>query len=54
MHQIYKISYSWYWSIVTLFTTGYGDITATNEEEQWTASACILLVLVFLHILLVF
>jgi len=38
-----KYSYSWYWAIVTLFTTGYGDIVAHNEEEQWTASACILI-----------
>ena len=38
-----KYSYSWYWSIVTLFTTGYGDITANSEEEQWTATACILI-----------
>eukprot|EP01083_Nonionella_stella_P083707 231517_1 len=38
-----KYSYSWYWAIVTLFTTGYGDIHAFNEEEQWTASVCILI-----------
>jgi len=36
-------SYSMYWSVVTLFTTGYGDITAHNEMEQWTASICILI-----------
>ena len=28
--------------LLTRFTTGYGDITATNEEEQWTACAVIL------------
>ena len=26
----------------TLFTTGYGDITATNTVEQWVSSLCIL------------
>ena len=26
-----------YWSIVTLFTTGYGDIYAHNSSEQWCA-----------------
>ena len=38
-----QYSYSWYWSVVTLFTTGYGDITATNTLEQWAASVCILI-----------
>eukprot|EP01083_Nonionella_stella_P290192 987500_1 len=39
---IVRYSYSWYWSVVTLFTTGYGDVVATNVYEQWTASAVIL------------
>jgi len=39
-----KYSYCWYWAVVTLFTTGYGDITAThgNTAEQWLVSLCIL------------
>eukprot|EP01083_Nonionella_stella_P031776 86987_1 len=37
-----KYSASWYWAIVTLFTTGYGDITAHNPTEQWVCSICIL------------
>ena len=39
-----KYSFSWYWAVVTLFTTGYGDITATagNKAEQWLVSICIL------------
>eukprot|EP01083_Nonionella_stella_P029364 80845_1 len=37
-----KYSYSWYWAVVTLFTTGYGDIVATNITEQWVCSICIL------------
>ena len=37
-----KYSTSLYWSIVTLMTTGYGDITANNVIEQWVASSCIL------------
>eukprot|EP01084_Bolivina_argentea_P160056 278752_1 len=39
-----KYSYSWYWAVVTLFTTGYGDVVATpgNKLEQWTVSICIL------------
>ena len=37
-----KYSASWYWAIVTLFTTGYGDITAHNTTEQWVCSICIL------------
>lgn len=39
-----KYSYSWYWAVVTLFTTGYGDIVATsgNKAEQWLVSVCIL------------
>ena len=39
---IEKYSISWYWSVVTLMTTGYGDITATNLYEEWVASGCIL------------
>lgn len=31
-------TYAFYWAIVTLFTTGYGDITATNIYEQFSAS----------------
>eukprot|EP01084_Bolivina_argentea_P294357 506444_1 len=26
-----------YWSVVTLFTTGYGDIVAHNTNEKWVA-----------------
>ena len=39
-----KYSISWYWAVVTLFTTGYGDIHATfgNKAEYWLVSACIL------------
>eukprot|EP01083_Nonionella_stella_P078910 216228_1 len=37
-----KYSYAWYWAVVTLFTTGYGDITATNTTEQWVCSVAIL------------
>eukprot|EP01084_Bolivina_argentea_P011041 20633_1 len=37
-----KYSYAWYWAVVTLFTTGYGDIVATNVYEQWVSSLCIL------------
>ena len=29
--------------MVTLFTTGYGDITATNYVEQWVSSISILI-----------
>merc|ERR1719233_2488102 len=34
-----KYTYSWYWAVVTLFTTGYGDITATsgNLLECWAS-----------------
>ena len=39
--QRYTVSF--YWSVVTLMTTGYGDITATNMCEQWVASGCILI-----------
>eukprot|EP01084_Bolivina_argentea_P127349 225237_1 len=39
---IVKYSASWYWAVVTLFTTGYGDITAHNVIEQWVCSVCIL------------
>lgn len=38
-----QYSYSLYWSVVTLCTTGYGDISATNTIEQWFASVCILM-----------
>eukprot|EP01084_Bolivina_argentea_P132951 234615_1 len=38
-----KYSFSWYWAVVTLFTTGYGDISATNITEQWICSICILI-----------
>eukprot|EP01083_Nonionella_stella_P000797 2284_1 len=40
--MIARYSYALYWSVVTLFTTGYGDITATNIWEQWVASISIL------------
>ena len=29
-----KYSYAWYWAVVTLFTTGYGDITAHNTAKS--------------------
>merc|ERR1711971_52108 len=35
-------SYSIYWSIVTMATTGYGDVTAINTAEQWAACLLIL------------
>lgn len=38
-----KYSYSFYWAIVTLFTTGYGDISAKNVYEQWTCCFAILI-----------
>eukprot|EP01084_Bolivina_argentea_P085628 154778_1 len=38
-----KYSYAFYWAIVTLFTTGYGDISAYNIYEQWTCSLGILI-----------
>ena len=38
-----KYSTSWYFSVVTLMTTGYGDIVATNTAEQWVASVFILI-----------
>ena len=38
-----KYSTSWYFSVVTLMTTGYGDIVATNTLEQWVASIFILI-----------
>merc|ERR1719229_2232962 len=41
--NVVKYSYSFYWAIVTLFTTGYGDISAHNIYEQWTCSICILI-----------
>jgi len=39
-----KYSYSWYWAVVTLFTTGYGDIAASdgNLWEHWVATLTIL------------
>ena len=37
-----KYSYAFYWAMVTLFTTGYGDIHAHNIYEQWTCALCIL------------
>merc|ERR1719295_1183284 len=38
-------TYSWYWAVVTLFTTGYGDITATsgNLAECWVSTIAILI-----------
>ena len=38
-----KYSTAWYFSVVTLMTTGYGDISATNILEQWVASIFILI-----------
>eukprot|EP01084_Bolivina_argentea_P255388 429532_1 len=38
-----KYSYAWYWAVVTLFTTGYGDVVATNTLEQWVCSISILI-----------
>eukprot|EP01083_Nonionella_stella_P144861 453033_1 len=38
-----RYSFAWYWAVVTLFTTGYGDIVATNMIEQWVSSICILI-----------
>ena len=38
----HRYSVSLYWSVVTLFTTGYGDIIPTNLLEQWVAIICIL------------
>ena len=38
-----QYSYAWYWAVVTLFTTGYGDIVATNMLEQWVSSIAILI-----------
>ena len=43
-----KCSLSWYLSIVTLMTTGYGDITATDILEQWVSSIFILIGTCFL------
>eukprot|EP01084_Bolivina_argentea_P255387 429528_1 len=40
-------SYAFYWAIVTLFTTGYGDIVATNTTEQWVSSICIVVGTIF-------
>eukprot|EP01083_Nonionella_stella_P082929 229099_1 len=37
-----KYSYSWYWAIVTMFTTGYGDVVAHSVSEQWVCSCCII------------
>merc|ERR1719242_2776349 len=38
-------SYCWYWSVITLFTTGYGDITATegNLWETWISTIVVLI-----------
>jgi len=41
IYEAYLVSM--YWSIVTLFTTGYGDITPVNQSEQMVAAAVILL-----------
>ena len=34
---------SWYWAVVTLFTTGYGDISPRNPLEQFFGSFTILI-----------
>eukprot|EP01083_Nonionella_stella_P166019 553824_1 len=36
-----RYSTSMYWSVITLFTTGYGDITANNTAEQWVCIFCV-------------
>lgn len=36
-----KYSTSVYWAVITLFTTGYGDIFAHNTLEQWVAIICV-------------
>ena len=36
-----RYSTSLYWSVITLFTTGYGDIFAHNILEQWVAIICV-------------
>lgn len=33
---------SMYWSIVTLFTTGYGDVIPVNQDEQCVAAIVVL------------
>eukprot|EP01084_Bolivina_argentea_P200585 342997_1 len=38
-----KYTFSWYWAVVTLFTTGYGDIVPINVTEKWISSVCILI-----------
>eukprot|EP01084_Bolivina_argentea_P132356 233579_1 len=40
-------SASFYWSVVTLFTTGYGDITAQNSTEMWIACLVIIVGSIF-------
>merc|ERR1719461_2174185 len=37
-------SYCWYWAVITLFTTGYGDITATegNLWETWISTMVVI------------
>ena len=38
-----RYSTSLYWAVITLFTTGYGDIVATNIYEQWVCILCVFL-----------
>eukprot|EP01084_Bolivina_argentea_P081435 147459_1 len=41
-HIFLKYSYSYYFSIVTLFTTGYGDIVSQNIIECWISVIAII------------
>ena len=45
-------SYSYYWSIITLFTTGYGDITAKNIVECWVSLFCVIAGTVYISYLI--
>eukprot|EP01084_Bolivina_argentea_P146242 256137_1 len=38
-----KYSFAMYWAVITLFTTGYGDIVATNMTEQWYCCALVII-----------
>ena len=45
-------TYSYYWSIVTLFTTGFGDIVAMNALECWVSVFCIVVGTVYVSYLI--